>query len=137
MTKFQKICATGFLFFNNKVLILKRSQKETFLAGYYELVGGKVDFGESAEQALIREFQEETNLKVAVLQPYSTFAYISEDGNRHTVDIQFIVKLIGSESDLKLSSAHEDFAWITKNEIENYKISDEMKKAILSGFEQI
>ena len=137
MEKFQKICATGFLFHNDKVLLLKRSEKEAFLPNYYELVGGKIDFGETVEEGLIREFKEETNLEINVLQPYSTFAYVSNEGNRHTVDIQLIVELKGAESDLKLSPAHAEHIWITETELDNYQVTDEMKKAIKKGFKEI
>ncbi len=137
MTKYQKICATGFLFYKDKVLILKRAKNETFLAGNYELVGGKVDFGESAEQALKREFKEETNLDVEVLEPYSNFHYVSENGERHTIDIQFVVELIGDDSTLKLSPAHDEYKWITEDEIDNYKLSKEMKNVIKKGFKEI
>ncbi|WP_051272019.1 NUDIX domain-containing protein [Shimazuella kribbensis] len=58
----QKVVSTGFLMKDNKVLVIQRSQKEKFLPGYYELPGGKVDFGEDPAEALAREFREELRL---------------------------------------------------------------------------
>ena len=51
---------------NGKILIIKRSTDSKTNAGKWELPGGKVDQGESFDQALIREVCEETNLKISL-----------------------------------------------------------------------
>lgn len=51
---YQKIVCTGFIYHQGKMLIIKRSLREAFLPGFYELPGGKVDFGENPEEALKR-----------------------------------------------------------------------------------
>lgn len=58
--KYQKITVAGFLCVDDKVLVIRRSEKETYLTGYYELPGGKVDFGEHPKISLEREFLEES-----------------------------------------------------------------------------
>ena len=137
MDKIQKICVTGFIYDNEKVLVLKRSGKENFLSGYFEMPGGKIEFGESSEDALVRETKEETGLDIKIIKPYSTFSYTSDDGGRHTIDIQFIAKLIGDKKSLKLDEGHDDFKWIGEKEVDNYLISDLMKKAIKDGFKSL
>jgi 8-oxo-dGTP diphosphatase len=84
---YQKIVCTGFIYHQGKTLIVQRSLKETFLPGYYELPGGQVNFGEDPVDALKREFREEVNLNVEVTKPYKIFSYVSENGNRHIVEI--------------------------------------------------
>ncbi len=59
MEKYQKIGISGFLIKDSKVLIVKRSESENFLPGQYELLGGKVEFGENPTDAIEREFKEE------------------------------------------------------------------------------
>ncbi|MDD4333220.1 MAG: NUDIX hydrolase [Patescibacteria group bacterium] len=135
--KIQKISVTAFILFNNKVLILKRSKQEKFLPNYYEMPGGKVEFGESPDMALIREIKEETNLSIEIIKPYSFFSYISDNNQRHTVDIQFITKIKSNEADVKLSNSHDDYKLIEVDEINNYQISDYMKIAINKGFNEI
>jgi 8-oxo-dGTP diphosphatase len=39
----QNIVCTGFVYHQEKTLIIQRSLQETFLPGFYELPGGKVD----------------------------------------------------------------------------------------------
>ena len=51
---------------NNDDLLLCRASSQTEVEGWWWLPGGGVDFGESPEQALIREFMEETGLAVTV-----------------------------------------------------------------------
>jgi len=53
--KIQKICVTAFIVKENKLLIVRRSKNEFFLPEYYEMPGGKVEFGESLEDALLRK----------------------------------------------------------------------------------
>ena len=134
MDKFQKIGVTAFIKNGEKVLIVKRPQDASFLPDYFELPGGHVEFGETPEEALIREVKEEVSLDIEPQKPYSTFSYISSNGNKHTIDIQYIVNVINDNQEPKLSEEHESFAWITENEINNFKFSDLMKEAVLKGF---
>lgn len=56
-----------------KVLLLKRSGREDIGVGTWEGAGGKVEAGESLEEALIREIREEAGLSVKV----EKLAYVS------------------------------------------------------------
>lgn len=137
MPNIQKIGVTGFIYYDKRVLIIRRAKKEKFLPGYYELPGGKVEFGEEPWKALEREIREETNLNVKIIEPYSLFSYVSQGGIRHTVDIQFLVKLIGHPEKLKLSAAHDDAKWISKDDLKNYQISKNMTIAIKKGLAKL
>ncbi|PIT88068.1 MAG: DNA mismatch repair protein MutT [Candidatus Magasanikbacteria bacterium CG10_big_fil_rev_8_21_14_0_10_36_32] len=134
MDKYQKIVTTGCLMQNNKVLIVRRSDAETFLPGYYEMPGGKCDFGENPEESLKREFKEEVGLKIEATKPYRIFSYVSDEGKRHTVEIVYLVK--DGEGEIQLGKNHVEYIWITKDEINKYRISDEIKISILKGFEE-
>lgn len=124
---------------DDKVLVIQRSQREKFLPGYFELPGGKVDFGEDPAEALAREFKEEVNLDVKVGNPYHTFSYISESGNRHTVEILYKVSLADTTTkpNIKLSEDHSDSKWIGLDQLEQLQLSDEIKSCILKGFQSI
>ncbi len=47
-------------------------------AGYWEFAGGKVELGESAEQAVIRELNEEVGIKVKALKPFMSLEHTYE-----------------------------------------------------------
>lgn len=69
--------------------------------------GGTMEEGESAEEALKREIQEETNLTVQVHLPFFV-SLIS-----YKKPAQFAVVYLGShpKGDLKLSHEHTEFKW--------------------------
>lgn len=132
--KHQKIVVSGFLYQEGKALLIRRAEHETFLPGHYELPGGKVDFGESAEDALIREFKEETNLDITILHPYRTFSYVT--GDRHTLEIVFVVSCNDITS-LQLSKDHDDTLWLSASEEDFCVMSDEIRVSFLEGFRHI
>ena len=135
---FQKIVATGFILSKDQVLIVQRSMREKFFPGVYEMPGGKVDFGERAEDAVKREVKEETNLDIKVFEPFYTFSYVSgiSDGSkRHTIEIVFRCELNCPRDQIKLSMDHDNFKWIGQKEIDNnFGSTDQISAVIRKGF---
>ncbi|MFH1916057.1 MAG: NUDIX hydrolase [Nanoarchaeota archaeon] len=129
MDNYQKITVAGLLIHGGKVLVIRRSKHEAYLSGNYELPGGKVDFGEQPEDALKREFLEETGLTIDVKKPYRVFSYISHENKRHIVEIVYTVDL-KNQPDITLSEEHDDYQWITPTDIDQLPMSDEVKENI-------
>ena len=67
----------------DKVLIAKRSRKSDYLPEYYELPGGKVNFGEELTVALKREILGKLNLKIEVQKPFHTYSFKHKNGRVH------------------------------------------------------
>lgn len=57
--------AYGICFYNDKMIIVNNIEKP----GSYTPVGGSIEEGEKPEDALVREIQEESNMKVLHFQP--------------------------------------------------------------------
>lgn len=74
----------AFLSFNNKVLLIRRVNA-TFGDGLYSLVGGKVEPGETALQAIKREVHEEVDLEI----PESNFELV-HTMHRKGTDAEFV-----------------------------------------------
>src|SRR5689334_22473827 len=56
--------ALAFLYNGENILLVRRHINATFGAGLYSLVGGKVEHGETALQAVVREVWEETGIRL-------------------------------------------------------------------------
>jgi len=134
----QRVVVGGVIFNKEgKVLILQRSKDEDIFPGIWELPSGKREFFEDSQNGLIREIKEETGLsKIKIIMPFYVFEYKVEKQEeiRDTTQINFLVKLLEDE-EVKLSKEHQNFAWISKDEVEKYKLSEAIKNVILKAFE--
>lgn len=64
--------AVGVLFdAHDRFLMTSRPEGKVY-AGYWEFPGGKLEQGESVEQALRRELQEELGIRIAAAEPWKT-----------------------------------------------------------------
>ncbi|MFZ5775096.1 MAG: NUDIX domain-containing protein [Thermodesulfobacteriota bacterium] len=61
----------------------------------WALPGGFVDYGESLEQAAVREALEETGLAVQLLGQFHTYSDPSRDTRRHTISTVFLATAQG------------------------------------------
>ena len=73
------------------VVIIKRSNPPFGWA----LPGGFVDYGESLEQAVIREAKEETGLEITDLRQFHTYSDPKRDPRFHTIGTVFIAQATG------------------------------------------
>ncbi len=81
----------------------------------WEFVGGKVEPGETREQALIRECQEELAVTV---RPGSIFMEVLHEYPDLTVALTLFNATIESGTPQKLE--HADIQWIRRSQIPNY-----------------
>ena len=96
----------------------------------WEFVGGKVEKGETKEQALIRECREELAVTVA---PSDIFMDVVHEYPDLTVHLTLFNASIAEGTPQKLE--HNDIQWITVGEIDNYAFcpADETILARLKG----
>jgi len=111
----------------DKILVLRRSKKEKFHTGAYDLPGGHMDKGESVAECLQREIKDETNLKVQIGDILAIREYPKEHEMFNKIKaLRFIAYYQGGE--VKLSEEHSSFQWLTFAEVEK-KLADD-------GYEQ-
>lgn len=98
----------------DKFLICQRP-KDKARALLWEFVGGKVERGESKEEALIRECQEELDVTLNVGEEFMSVTHEYPDV---TVHLTLFNATIARGIPKKLE--HNDVKWITREEISNY-----------------
>ncbi len=104
--------AAALLFDRGKVFAAKRGDSPyPYVAHKYEFPGGKIEAGESGEDAVKRELLEELNLTVEVGGLYAKLTYTYPD---------FIITLSLYEctmtSDFQLKE-HESYSWISPKDL--------------------
>jgi 8-oxo-dGTP diphosphatase len=136
MEKYQAITACAFLYRDGKLFIAKRADTKKFLPGKYELVGGHIEFGETIEYGLRREVLEELGIEIIVENPYHAFTYLSKNGQKHSVEIDYLSRLADLDQKIKLNPEdHSDYRWIGENEINQFfEDGDAEKIAVQKGF---
>jgi len=100
---------------NNKFMICQRPANKA-RGLLWEFVGGKVEHGETNEQALVRECKEELNVLLSV---GDVFVEVIHEYPDITVHLTLFNATIAEGEPQKLE--HNDIQWITPNEISNYK----------------
>lgn len=98
----------------NKFTICQRPANKA-RALLWEFVGGKVEPGETKEQALIRECQEELAITLSV---GNTFMDVVHEYPDITVHLTLFNATISEGVPQKLE--HNDIRWITVSEIDHY-----------------
>ena len=99
---------------NDKFMICQRPAHKA-RALLWEFVGGKVEAGETKEQALIRECKEELGIVLSVCNQFMDVVHEYPD---ITVHLTLFNATIAEGVPQKLE--HNDIKWITVSEIDDY-----------------
>jgi len=100
----------------------------------WQAVGGRLEKGEKLEEGLRREVKEETgiiDLEVGKVIHVDEWFSKPEGELKHIVALFFLCK--ASPSEVTLSNEHQEYAWVTADELEKYgdMIEKEIKQAII------
>lgn len=118
---------------DNKVLILREAAtyKEISQVDKWGVPGGRLEPGEHFADALIREVMEECGLTIELGKP------VHVDEWRPTIkgeQWQIVATFFECKADnakITLSEEHDDYAWASKKDLENYNLMKEDFAAIL------
>ena len=106
-----------------RVLLTRRKSGDRF-EGQWEFPGGKVDFGEAPDRALLRELQEEIGVEGRILAPYQ-FAYHEYErkagdprGPLRVLLLFFLAAVVGEPQALEVAECR----WVPVEEISKMDI---------------
>ena len=82
-----KITVDGVLFIENTILLIKR--KNPPFKDIWALPGGFVEYGETTENAVKREMEEETGLKTKIRSLIGVYSDPKRDPRGHTISVVY------------------------------------------------
>jgi 8-oxo-dGTP diphosphatase len=118
-----------------RIFFQKRSATRKLFPNTWDVVGGHVEAGESLEDTLRREVEEETGWQLAVvLGEVGDYAYTGEDG-LDRVERDFLVRVDGDLSRPRLEAGkHTEYRWLGPDDLdlldENREVNDGMIRRI-------
>lgn len=113
---------------DNRILLLKRSPQRRTSPNKWQTPSGFLKEGESAEEAVLREVEEETMLDGTIAKSGKSFEILDEWAR--WIIIPFLISV---ESDKVVidTNEHSQFKWIRVEEISNFEcvkgIDDDLK----------
>jgi ADP-ribose pyrophosphatase YjhB (NUDIX family) len=124
--------AYGLLIRDGEVALV-RSSNPNHQPPLWWLPGGGIDFGESPEQTLVREFHEETGLSVTrpVLFDVVSDVRKRDNGDRiHTVRILYTVEWSAGELTHEIHGTTDHAAWFSLHDAEALNLADYARTAL-------
>jgi len=122
-----RIRVSGILKKDNKILFVKHRKKGE---EYYLLPGGGVDFGETFEIALKREFLEEVNINVSVDRLCIISEGVDPKGEKHIINLVFLVDYVSGEIILPDEERIVGIEYLEISNLDDYIIYPNIKKEL-------
>lgn len=123
------ISVKGVVVRDGEVLLVKNERDE------WELPGGKLDPGESPEQCVVREIQEEVNWNVSVVGLLDAWMY------HITPDLDVFIVTYGctaaSSEEPVLSHEHQDIDLFSEREADALRMPDGYKRSVRAWFDRL
>ena len=113
---------------NSKILLLKRKDSSKFFPKAWDFAGGKVEPGETVEQAVVREVKEETGLDVIPEKIVGEFPF--EASGKQVMFHVFEIRPIDHDisDSIVLSADHSEFIWVEKNDLMKLDLAPAVRK---------
>lgn len=100
---------------NGKILCTQRNiNKYDYISKKFEFPGGKVEEGETNEEAIIREISEELSMDISIDKKF-----LSVDHGYPDFHLTMHSFLCSSENCSLSLNEHIDYKWLLKNELDN------------------
>ena len=116
MAKLLLVAACALIDADGRILLAKRREGGS-MGGLWEFPGGKLNDGETPEEALVRELEEELGLETqkSCLAPAAFASWASEEF--HLLMPLFVCR---KWSGTPTANAHEELQWVRKEELLRY-----------------
>jgi 8-oxo-dGTP diphosphatase len=115
----------GVLRDKNQAILIAQRRTTQFMGGFWELPGGKIETGESPEQALSRELNEELNIKVERSSLHQTMVHQYDDRI-----VQLSIYNIDKYQNIPKSAEGQILSWVKITALNTYQLLPTMQAFI-------
>jgi 8-oxo-dGTP diphosphatase len=125
-----QLAVSAAIFRDGKVLLVRRARSPA--KGLYSLPGGRVEFGETLHEALHREVDEETALKVEIIGLAGWREVVpGTSGGGHYLIMSFAARWIAGEP--VLNEELDDFRWLEPAALGDLRLTGGLEEVIWSA----
>jgi 8-oxo-dGTP diphosphatase len=125
-----QLAVSAAIFRDGKVLLVRRARLPA--KGLYSLPGGRVEFGETLHEALHREVDEETALKVEIIGLAGWREVVpGTSGGGHYLIMSFAARWIAGEP--VLNEELDDFRWLEPEALGDLRLTGGLEEVIRSA----
>ena len=125
-----QLAVSAAIFRDGKILLVRRARSPA--KGYYSLPGGRVEFGETLHQALHREVDEETALKIEIVGLAGWREVVPGiTGGGHYLIMSFAARWTSGEP--VLNDELDDFRWLPPDGLSDFKLTGGLQEVIQSA----
>jgi 8-oxo-dGTP diphosphatase len=117
---------------DGRVLLARRGKEPLY--GRWTVPGGTVELGETLEEAVVREMEEETGLRVEPVEVLTVFDRIEREGERvtyHYVIVDYRCRWRSGEP--RAASDALDVAWASAEELPGYDLPPKALEVVLDA----
>jgi ADP-ribose pyrophosphatase YjhB (NUDIX family) len=107
----------GIVKFGNKLLLLKRNHNRSSSPDKWQFVSGFIKERESAEDAVLREVKEETDLDGKIMNSGKVFE-VTDNWGRWII-LPFLISVTSDKVSIDLNE-HSEYKWILPKEVVNF-----------------
>src|SRR4051812_20101209 len=122
-----QLAVSAVIFRDDKILLVRRARSPG--KGFYSLPGGRVEFGESLHTALHREVDEETGLRIEILDLAGWREVLpAAGGGGHYLILSFAARWTAREP--VLNDEHDDFKWLSPDALGDLELTSGLQEVI-------
>ena len=127
-----RIRVAGILMKEDKILLVRHEKNKN---SYWLLPGGGVEFGETAADALIREFQEEVGLAIQIKSLVLVHDSIPPDKHRQVLNLYYLVTSLNFDLNVTPDAVLRDAGFYPLPKFKEMRINPDVKNEIFEGIE--
>lgn len=137
-----RVSVEGVIIRGDKVLLCKRAENAKVAPGVWNVPAGKVKYTEIPTDAVIREIEEETGLKVVKPKEVNVRAFemeiSSEDERAYRLVFTYVVECLDN-NEPQINEEHSEYRWVSREELlknpEYRSLNNDLQMVIVGLFD--